>query len=313
MHDLNRLRVLRELKHRGTLAAVAAALCYSPSSVSHQLSQLETEVGVPLLERVGRRVRLTAHAEILVSHVEAVLERLERADADIATASTELSGTLRMASFQTAARAVVPAAITLLRELHPKVRVHLTESEPRSALNALFARDFDLVIAEEYPGNPYPRPPEVEQEVLCEDQLRVAVPGNVRVRASADALETLRTLADHAWVMEPEGTAARQWAISLCRSAGFEPDVRFDATDIFLHRRLAEEGHAAAILPDLVWGGEAPTIALRELPRGQRSRRIFTLVRSGRSTHPAVTALRAALKQAVVELQTANAAMRGTG
>ncbi|GAA5609588.1 hypothetical protein Spla01_00718 [Streptomyces platensis] len=58
MFDLHRLRLLRELKHRGTLAAVAAALSYSPSAVSQQPSQLETEVGVPLLEPVGRRVRL---------------------------------------------------------------------------------------------------------------------------------------------------------------------------------------------------------------------------------------------------------------
>lgn len=85
MFDLHRLRLLRELKHRGTLAAVAAALSYSPSSISQQLSQLEAEVGVRLLEPVGRRVRLTAQAEILVAHTEAVLERLERAEADLAT------------------------------------------------------------------------------------------------------------------------------------------------------------------------------------------------------------------------------------
>jgi DNA-binding transcriptional LysR family regulator len=88
MFDLHRLRLLRELKHRGTLAAVAAALSYAPSSVSQQLSQLEAEVGVRLLEPVGRRVRLTEQAEILVAHTEAVLERLERAEADIATSGS---------------------------------------------------------------------------------------------------------------------------------------------------------------------------------------------------------------------------------
>ncbi|MGH1554350.1 LysR family transcriptional regulator [Streptomyces sp. L7] len=97
MFDLHRLRLLRELKHRGTLAAVAAALSYSPSAVSQQLSQLESEVGVPLLVPVGRRVRLTPQAEILVEHTEAVLKRLEEAEADIATSLTDLTGTLRIA------------------------------------------------------------------------------------------------------------------------------------------------------------------------------------------------------------------------
>src|ERR1044072_2854913 len=76
MFDLHRLRLLRELSQRGTLAAVARALNYSPSSVSQQLSLLETEVGVPLLEPVGRRVKLTPQAEILVRDTATVGARV---------------------------------------------------------------------------------------------------------------------------------------------------------------------------------------------------------------------------------------------
>jgi DNA-binding transcriptional ArsR family regulator len=59
MLDLGRLRLLRELHHRGTIAAVAAALSYSPSTVSRQLGELQREAGVVLFERSGRRLRLT--------------------------------------------------------------------------------------------------------------------------------------------------------------------------------------------------------------------------------------------------------------
>ncbi len=76
MLDLRRLRLLRELYVRGTLAEVAAALHQSPSSVSQQLRLLEREVGVELLRKAGRRVQLTPQAEILVEHTAAVLERL---------------------------------------------------------------------------------------------------------------------------------------------------------------------------------------------------------------------------------------------
>ncbi|MER6032244.1 LysR substrate-binding domain-containing protein [Streptomyces sp. NPDC001851] len=299
MFDLHRLRLLRELKHRGTLAAVAAALSYAPSSVSQQLSQLETEVGVPLLEPVGRRVRLTEQAEILVAHTEAVLERLERAEADIAASLTDLTGTLRIASFQTAALALVPTALGLLREQHPRLRVHVTHMEPERALPALQARDFDLVLAEEYPGNPNPRPAELEQEDLLEDALHLALPESVHGAGGQGSLAVLRSLASHPWVMEPEDTAARHWAMTLCRNAGFEPDVRFETTDLLLHLRLVEQQHAAAFLPALVWDGRAPTVALRRLPRGQRTRRIFTVVRRGRSRHPGVRACREALRRAV--------------
>ncbi|MCK7626505.1 LysR family transcriptional regulator [Streptomyces sp. RS10V-4] len=298
MFDLHRLRLLRELKHRGTLAAVAAALSYAPSSVSQQLSQLEAEVGVPLLEPVGRRVRLTEQAEILVSHTEAVLERLERAEADIAASLTDLTGTLRIASFQTAALALVPTALGLLRDRHPHLRVHVTHREPELALLALQARDFDLVLAEEYPGNPNPRPAELEQEDLLDDPLHLALPASAGTSDADGPTAALRSLADHAWVMEPEGTAARHWAMTLCRNAGFEPDVRFESTDVLLHQRLVEQDHAAAFLPDLVWSGHPPTVTLRQLPRGRRTRRIFTVVRQGRSRHPAVLACRTALRQA---------------
>lgn len=309
MFDLHRLRLLRELKHRGTLAAVASALSYAPSSVSQQLSQLESEVGVPLLEPVGRRVRLTAQAEILVAHTEAVLERLERAEADIATSLTDLTGTLRIASFQTAALTLVPAALGLLGDLHPHLRVHVTHMEPEAALPALQARDFDLVLAEEYPGNPNPRPAELEQEDLLDDPLHLALPIPTDGTDGTDGngpMAALRSLADHPWVMEPAGTPARHWATTLCRNAGFEPDVRFETTDLLLHLRLVEQQHAAAFLPDLVWGGEPPTIAFQRLPHGQRARRVFTVVRRGRSRHPAILACRAALRRAA-------AARHGTG
>ncbi|MFT2019470.1 LysR family transcriptional regulator [Streptomyces sp. 796.1] len=303
MFDLHRLRLLRELKHRGTLAAVAAALSYSPSAISQQLAQLETEVGVPLLEPVGRRVRLTEQAEILVAHTEAVLERLERAEADIATSLTDLTGTLRVAAFQTAALALVPPALTLLRAAHPRLRLHITQREPERALPALLARDFDVVVAEEYPGNPNPRPDGVEQEDLCADPLRLALPRHAAHLAALGTDRTtragLRALADHPWVMEPAGTAARHWAMTLCRTAGFEPDVRYESTDLLLHLRLVEQGHAVALLPDLVWSGREPTVTVRELPRGQQARRLFTAVRRGSSHHPAVRAWRRALGEAM--------------
>ncbi|CNF41805.1 putative regulatory protein (LysR family) [Mycobacterium tuberculosis] len=294
MLDLHRLRLLRELKHRGTLAAVAEALSYSPSSISQQLSVLEKEAGVPLLEPVGRRVRLTAQAEILVAHTEAVLERLERAEADLAASLQGITGVLRVAAFQTAALALVPDALSRLRDAHPRLRIEITQREPESALPGLLARDFDLVITEEYPGEPGPRPAGVEYAELGEDEIQLAVPDGA-------AGGGLRGLARVPWVMEPEGTASRQWATRLCREAGFEPDVRFESTDLLLHLRLVERGHAAALLPGLVWAGRPPTVPMVRPAAGRRMRRLSTASRRGGGEHPAVRAFRAALADGFVQ------------
>src|ERR671930_1634455 len=103
MLDLHRLRLLHELEARGTIAAVADALQFTPSAVSQQLSVLEREAGVPLLERAGRGVRLTDAALVLVDHAEALLERAELAEADLAAVAGTVAGRARIASFESVA------------------------------------------------------------------------------------------------------------------------------------------------------------------------------------------------------------------
>src|SRR3954471_2754551 len=100
MLDLRRMRMLHELHHRGTIAAVADALQFTPSAVSQQLAALEREAGVPLLEPAGRGVRLTDAALVLVEHAEALLDRAELAEAQLAAATGRVAGRGRVASFQ---------------------------------------------------------------------------------------------------------------------------------------------------------------------------------------------------------------------
>jgi DNA-binding transcriptional LysR family regulator len=289
--DLHRLRLLRELQRRGTLAAVAAALSYSPSAISQQLALLEAETGVTLLDRVGRGVALTAQAHLLVAHTEELLARMEHAEADLAASLSGVVGTLRVAAFQTAAHALLPAALTALSARHPTLRVEVTEMEPEQSLPALVARDFDLVLGEEYPGHPHPPRLGLERADLSQDRLRLALPPDFAAGRGGD----LASLSGQPWVMEPRGSAPRQWATALCRTAGFEPDVRYQSSDLLLHVRLVEAGHAVAFLPDLVWNAPS-TAVVRPLP-GNPARRIFTATRAGAGQHPAVRAVRDTLRQ----------------
>ena len=286
MLDLRRLRLLRALKIRGTIAAVAEALAYSPSSVSQQLALLETEAGVSLLTKVGRRVQLTPQAEVLVSHTTQLLERMELMEAELDSSLTEVRGTVRLAVFQSAALGIIPQALTLLAAEYPALRVEITQREPENALFEVWARDFDLVVAEQYPGHAAPRQPELDRVALCRDELRLG------------GAPSLAESAGRAWVMEPRGTASRHWAEQLCRTAGFEPDVRFETADLQAHIRLVESGHAVALLPDLVWGGRRPSIALTSLD-GAPSREVFTSVREASRERPAILALRNVLERSV--------------
>src|SRR5262252_500322 len=288
MLDLRRLRLLHELARRGTIAAVAEALSYSPSAVSQQLAALEKEAGVRLLEPAGRRVRLTAQADLLVAHTQVLLEEMERAEAELAQSLNETAGTLRVAAFQTAVLALVPDALSQLERQHPSLRVEVTELDPELALPALVAGEFDLVLGEEYPGFPLPRPRETERHDLLTDELRLITPAGWNERS-------LPELASRPFVMEPVGTTAREWATAVCRQAGFEPDDRYTSTDLQIHLRLVEHGLAAALLPDLSGAHDRHDVVADLLP-GRPHRQIFATVRRGATSQPKVQAFTAALK-----------------
>jgi DNA-binding transcriptional LysR family regulator len=305
MLDVRRLRLLRELKIRGTLAGVAEALSYSPSAVSQQLALLEKEAGVELLHKVGRRVQLTAQAEILVEHTTHLLERLEIAEAEMVTSLTTVSGTVRVAVFQSVSHAVIPRALTLLAAEFPRLRVEVTEREPERGLFEVSARDFDLVLAEQYPGHGRAHRADLDRVHLTTDALRLALPpasagagASTGTGPSAGAAGTLAGMAGLPWVMEPHGTVSRSWASQLCREAGFEPDVRFETADLIAHIRLIESGNAVGILPDLVWAGAAPTVRLVDLP-GHPRRTLFSAARRSSTKRPGVVAVRDALARAV--------------
>jgi len=121
--DLGRLRTLRELSVRKTMAAVAEALHISPSAVSQQLALLEEEVGIVLIERRGRGVTLTLAGARLVERAERILIELESARADIAELKKIISGELRIAAFPSVAAALVAGTVHELHRLHPRLTV----------------------------------------------------------------------------------------------------------------------------------------------------------------------------------------------
>ncbi|WP_457100960.1 LysR family transcriptional regulator [Microbacterium sp. P5_E9] len=289
MFELRRLRLLHELALRGTLAAVAEALSYSPSTISQQLAQLEKDAGVPLLVPDGRRVRLTAHGEALAAHAARALELEEQIRGELESLQTGIAP-VRVAVLQTAAQAILPNALTLLAEREPTLRVEIAEVPPEEGLFELSARGFDLVIAEQYPGHTRPHRSGLQRETLGNDPIRLALPPH-------DPAAGLTALRDRAWVMEPAGTAARQWAVQQCRAAGFEPDVRFEIADLTAQVRLIAAGRAVGVLPDLVWADVEPPVRLVDLPEAP-AREIFTAARRSSTARAGIRAVRAALADA---------------
>ena len=150
MLDLRRLAVLREFAAQGTIARTAESLSFTPSAVSQQLAQLQRESGVALFRRAGRRLELTDAGRMLADRAGALLAGFEEVEAELARAAGDVRGTIRVAAFQTASRALALPAIDRLAATHPGLRMELVELEGEESLPLAARGGVELAIAEEY-------------------------------------------------------------------------------------------------------------------------------------------------------------------
>ncbi|MGP3991313.1 LysR family transcriptional regulator [Streptomyces sp. 3N207] len=253
--SLNRLRMLRELSRCGTLTEAAEALHYTPSAVSQQLSALEREVGVALLEHVGRRVRLTEIGRVLAQHAGDVLAAEERARIALEQARETLTADLTVGVLATLAGTLVPPTLATLAERHPGVRVTTREVVPEETESAVRDGDLDLAFVLDYPDAPGcgSRYATMESTLVGVEHLHLVAPrgclgaptapaGLSRVppsqRSSADspaqvgddravlgAPVALADLAGCSWVASGTDTEFGRALWSVCRTAGFTPHI----------------------------------------------------------------------------------------
>lgn len=279
MIQLNRLVLLRELAERETITAVAEALAYTPSAVSQQLSTLEKEVGVPLLERRGRRVVLTAAGQALVEGADSVVAAAEHATSAAVAAAGALTGPVTVGSFASVGATIVPEAFASLRASHPTLELRYRQHGDEG-LRELRLGGLDVWVDQHYTALPAPDTDGlVTQELLTE-------PVCLAVHAADDRGPQLADYRHHAWAGGPETTACGRLLQRTCADAGFEPDLRYLTEDLDVTLRFVAAGAAVAILPRL---------AMAHLPDGVRvhpvpgmDRQVLALARPAASERPAV-------------------------
>jgi DNA-binding transcriptional LysR family regulator len=295
-YDLRRLRLLRELRERGTLAAVAAALGYTPSAVSQQLAVLEREAGVRLLVRAGRGVRLTDAGLLLAEHAGVLLTAAEAAKADLASLAGEVRGTVRAGGLQSATRHLLIPAVTRTQLEHPKVRVELSEVELEQALPELRLGSLDVAISDEYDGHPRPRPAGLTVEVVHEEPLELILPTGHRSAASGGPV-ALRDLRADSWVTSAPGTGHHALIVGACRSfGGYEPDLRHRSNDADVQLELVRSTGAVALMPRLTLPASDPALAYRDVAEASITRRLVLITRNG-PTAPALAAFTGAVRK----------------
>ena len=294
MIDLRRLRTLRELAGRDTLAATADALHLTPSAVSQQLAVLEREVGQPLLEPNGRGVRLTPAARAVLAHADALFSEVERMDATLAGLADGSLGEVRIGSFATGIRGLVVPAVELLRERSPGLHLAISDLESPDVFDAIALGELDVALSMEHSGAPSRDDERFERSDLLRDVLDVALPEGHRLAARELQLEDL---ADEPWIAPPRGWSCDDVIRVSCSAAGFTPDVAHRSGDWTAIMAMVAARLGVAVVPRLAQDSPPAGVLIQPLQGEPAARHLFVICRSGAEDHPAISAVVGALHE----------------
>lgn len=284
MINVQRLRLLRELSFLGTISAVADSMDLTRPAVSQQLSQLEKDTGLVLVERAGRSVRLTGAGLRLVEQSHEIFESLERIDAAIAVSKASISGDVRISAFPSFSATVLPGAIAALRSSQPQLKVYMVEHEPAEAMGDLMTKRADVAILDNL-SRQDPRNEAVLYQSLFGDDFYVVMSEKHPYRK----LDTvpLKYLATEDWALNRSAQIYHSSIVEACLAEGFRPNVTCDCKDTATVLQMVRAGLAVSVLPGLALIGPSHGLAIRPLEPLMKREVLFATLK-GRSGHPAI-------------------------
>lgn len=283
--DTRRLAVLLELSRLGSMREVAEELGTTTSTVSQQVATLAKEVGTPLVEPDGRRVRLTPAGRRLADHAVTILAAVEAARVDL-DPDADPAGTVRVAGFASAVRASLVPVLHELAGTHPAVRLLVREHEPDEAYALLAGDDVDLALTYDYELAPAAFDSTVEVTPLWSAPWGLGVPAadGAGTRGTGGATDVFARFADRDWIVNSRNTADADVVRTVASLAGFEATIAHRVDSLELVQDLVVAGLGVGLLP-----ADQPTrpgVALVPLRDPEVRLRAYAVVRRGRAAWP---------------------------
>jgi len=302
MLDLHRLRMLREFAGRGTIAATAAALGYTASAVSQQLSVLEREAGATLLDRAARSVELTDAGHRLAVHAEIILAQVEAAEADLSAQEERPTGRVCVAAFPSAAAAFAPALVRSLRR-YPGLTLLLQQATPGEGLRRVRSGEADVALVDDWSGR---LPGQASAMLRCyplvRDPVVLIVPRDHPMADPAVPVDLRRLRETGRWMAAPAGEPSRQAVDRLMETVGGAPAVPWEFEGLGTVVSLVARGVGVALVPRLALATSESRVAVRDLPGPAPARQVYAVARAASVRRPSVAVILAALDAGAASL-----------
>jgi DNA-binding transcriptional LysR family regulator len=280
--DIRQLRYLEAVARHRHVTRAASELHVAQSALSHQVRQLERELGVELLRRTTRSVEPTEAGALVAARARAVLAQTDALRSEIDELRGLVRGRLTVGAMLFGGDLDIPAILAGFTESFPHVEIGIREGTANRMLAMLRDGSLDLTFALEA------EPPDgVDRLELSSEEL-TAVTSVDHALAGRRALP-LSSLAEHPLIAFAPGSSTRQLLDAALAGAGVEPRVAVEASDLTLIRSLAARGLGVAVLPRSFVELPGPSVSFRPLSPSLRMRVVLWWP-TGRRLSPAARA-----------------------
>jgi len=286
--ELYQLEYFLEAARQRNFTRAAAHLHLAQAALSEQIRKLESELGTPLFNRGRRETVLTSAGETLRQHAEALLERSAAAKQAVQDLISLRGGRLTIGAIPSVSACLLPAAIAAFRKLHPLVELALYEGTSEIVAQWVDSGRVEFGIVQLPTGSG-----SFDEHPLFAEPFVALISKNHSLAKQKTI--ALAKLADEPFILYKG--RARDTALTACRTAGFEPRIACESSELETIRSLVAAGLGIAILPQLATRQATPGCAVVRLRDDPVERQVALLTRTGHSTSPSAAAFREILKR----------------
>ena len=238
---LHQLRTFKAVADKLSFSAAGHDLRISQPSVSYQVKELEVALGLPLLDRLGKRVQLTEAGELLYGYARRTLNLLDEAAVALEEMRGIRRGSLRVGASTTVGIYLIPSALGAFKRLHPKLAISLEIGNRGQVQERVLKNELDLAVV-----GPVLKEPDLVSLPFMEDELVVIAPAGHRLAAKPGL--SLRDLKDEEFLLRETGSGTR-WAVDLAaRRAGVTLKVGMELGSNGAIKHAVEGGLGLAVL-----------------------------------------------------------------
>jgi DNA-binding transcriptional LysR family regulator len=281
--ELRQLRYLVALADELNFTRAAARAHVAQPALSQQIRRLEDELGMRLVERTTRQVRLTEAGTTLVSRGRRIMAEVDAARADIDAIRGILTGHVRVGTMHTMGPVDVSHALAIFHERHPAIELTVREESSKELAEMLRDDELDLAflsVTEEIESHGLGLQPLVSEELM------VVLPPDHRL-CRRQRLR-MAELEDEEFISFREGARLRELLIEAAASAGFEPQIKLESNESERIRRLVARGMGVAVLPRSDARASGTDVTAVALTEPSLTREIALAWRRERKQPPAV-------------------------